>query len=217
MMLLLLAVGLSYILSNTLGKTHDLELTALFTIVFIIHRRFIPARKYSEHISTHHVIDSILFTFICMNVVLTTGGLQSPLFFLIYFLLFALGLMLEPVISITTALGIIAIFIPYMPQGSQLIDLTPLLALPFLVPFAVFLGSEYRKRDQDRIAYASLSQHQASTQQDALLFISTIVRGHIQSITQSVDSFQGDHELNEIRTTARRLQKLIDKFESAYQ
>jgi hypothetical protein len=190
-----------------LGSVYDLQITALFFALYIMGKRFIK---------THLIVDAVFFTLIIMNIVLTTGGLGSPFFFLIYFLLFALAMLLEPVVSLTTTLGILALFLPYLPAQARLTDLLPLLSLPFLVPFAVFLGSEMRKRDRERKKIASLIDQQSSTEQDALIFISTIVKGHMQSIEEALDNFHGDHELSAIRTSTRRLKKLIDKFEKMY-
>lgn len=214
MLLLLLAVAGSYVLAHTLGATHDIEIVAGFFIIYILCKKFVPDKQ--QTYSSFQLLDALFFTLTLMTIVLTTGGLLSPFFFLVYFLLFALGLMLEPLISLTTALGIIAAFLPYLPVQAGLTQLAPLLALPFLVPFAVYMGNEHRKRALQQQAYDSLSAEHTSKQQDALLFISTVVRGHIKSLLESVENFHGDHELNEIRTSARRLQKLIDKFEKSY-
>lgn len=188
----------SFLLARVIGSQHDLELTALLFAIYIIVKRL--ARP-----GSHIVVDSVLFTMIIMNIVLTSGGLQSPFFFLVYFLLFALALMLEPVVSLTTTLTIVALFIPDVPVNFSYSQLLPLISLPFLVPFAVFLGSAYRARD---IAEAQ----RGMTEQDALLFVSTVVREHVRAIQTAEEN----NDMKAVRASASRLQKLLDTFEEGY-
>lgn len=205
------ALFLSFVLARTLGSQYDLQLSALLFAIYVIVKRFFPkssassGEEHGQNISTHIVLDSVLFTMIIMNIVLTSGGLQSPVFFLVYFLLFALSLMLEPIVSLTTTLTIVALFVPDVPVDFTYTQLLPLISLPFLVPFAVFLGSAYRTGEEQ-------SEKLRTTEQDALLFISTIVREHVRMISEAEEN----KDDKKVRSSAKRLEKLIDTFEEGY-
>lgn len=93
----------------------------------------------------HRLIDSVLFTFIIITVVNSTGQIHSPLFFLLYCLIFALALLLEPFVSFATAFSLIVAYLFSFPPDQTITDLLPLFSLAFISPFAIFLGEEYQK------------------------------------------------------------------------
>jgi hypothetical protein len=207
---LIVTVFVSFILSKTLPVEYDLQLTALLFIIYFIVRRF---SKNAE------VLTSTTFTLIIMNVILTSGGAHSPYFFLLYFLLFALALMLEPIVSITTSFAIMLLFIFDMPPNQPFEQLVPLMSLPFLTPFALFLGDEYRKnlRQKRRIGLLQLKDslledELRDKQEDAYIFLTVVVKSHLDSLREMAENFTGDHELESIRRTIRRMEHLIDKY-----
>ena len=214
--ILTLTVSVAFLASKMIPPHYNIYVTAITFVIYFSIKRLIPQPD------KHRLFDSIIFTFIMMVIVYSTGGLASPLFFLTYFLLFALALILEPVISMTTAFAIIAIFIITLsPSNRQSIqDLIPLFSLPFLVPFALFLGNEYRKIVQQRktIQFLQRKEHflkesYSEDKEDHLLFLSIIMKGHLKMIRQLSENFTGDQDLERIKKVVRRMDKLIEKYE----
>ncbi|HLD27023.1 MAG TPA: hypothetical protein VJB63_03645 [Patescibacteria group bacterium] len=93
----------------------------------------------------HRLIDSVLFTFIITTLINSTGEIHSPLFFLLYCLIFGLSLLLEPFVSFATAVSLIILYLLSIPPNQTIADLLPLFSLAFISPFAFFLGEEYQK------------------------------------------------------------------------
>src|SRR3989338_7979570 len=199
---LVLVVFVSFLVSLSGLKAYYLEFLALGCVLFLALRRF--GTGLGQRLI--NVAQSILFTFTILYVVLSTGGLQSPYFFFVYFLLFGLSLLLDPFVSLSTALAIVGLFLSQFSAGKSLSELLPVVALPFLVPFALYLGQEHRMLQKE---------HEVRTveKEDAMLFVSTIMKGHLDELQKVVQGFTGDHDLHTMMRMIRRMKTLIDKYE----
>ncbi len=197
--ILIFTTGLAFIYGKSDLAQYDLQVSAFLFIVFFITRHFIPA-------SRSRTIESVIFTFVITSIIISTGATESPFYFLIYFLLFSLSLMLEPVISITTTVGFIIFFLLTLPQNQDFSGLMPILSLAFLTPFALLLGQEFAKNRK-------LKDKSAADQKDTLLFLSLVMKNHLKAIRESVLNFMGDHNLHEISHHTREMEKLIEKYE----
>lgn len=204
--LLILSVASAFILSLVIPAELELQFVALVFAVYFIFKKLSSSLLKGAFIDS---IDSIAFTLVFVHIVLTTGGLQSDYFFLLYFLIFALSLMLEPIISVTTTLAIVLLFFITGPFEESLIHIIPLLSLPLLTPFALMLGNQYKKEQL-------VEKKLASEESDSNLFIFLIVKGHLKTIEDALRNFNGDDELATIKRTVKRLHKLIDDYESSH-
>ena len=157
-----------------------------------------------------------LISFIVSLIVFTTGGLNSPAFFLIYFLLFISAFRLSP--SLTLAYSLIIII--FLSQSlNSLSSLIPLLSLLFIDPLAWFISREYlEKKNLDR----QLSQEETNI----LLWHSLKFKGFIKNTTDSITTLITDtplappqkqkltkikNDLNNISNSSQKLSKDIDK------
>lgn len=135
-------LGLSYVINQSFLRPYELQITAVFFIVYFIlkKRTQLTGHKYD-------LLDSAMFTFVVINIVLSTNGINSPFFFLCYFLLFTLAMLLEPTISLFASLTIISILIISSPLRS-FDEIVRIISLPLMTPFAMLLGNEYEKNQQ---------------------------------------------------------------------
>lgn len=199
--ILIFTIILAFIFPKTSLAAYDLQISAtLFIIFYLVKRYFI------KESSNSRLIESVIFTLIILGIVNSTGGLTSPFFFLIHFLLFSLSLLLEPIISITTTLALIIFFLLEVPQNQGLKALLPIISLAFITPFAMYMGEEHIESQKAKIKSQKLEE-------DALLFISLMLKNHIKNIKEAVENYVGDHELGVIRKSADRMEKLIEKYE----
>lgn len=208
--ILMLVMGASFIFSKSQLSNYQLQVSALFFIVYFLLKKFSNEKSIFEH----KLFDAIVFTFIIISIVITTGGINSPFFFLTYFLIFALTLLLEPLIAISTTLSLVILFLLSIPEGQTLDALIPLFALPFLSPFALFLGQEYQKVLQQKKQITLLKEKNTNTRKETFFFMSLILKDHIKTIKDALDNFVGDNEIQKIRNATHRVEKLIDEYES---
>lgn len=200
-LILIFTIVLAFILPKTNLAQYDLQISAgLFILLYLTKKFIISKNIYSR------LIESVVFTFIIMGIVNSTGGLTSPFFFLIYFLLFSLTLILEPIISITTTVTLIIFFLLSLPASQDFRTLLPIISLAFITPFALFMG-------QEKIRIRQLAEKSEKTKEDTFLFLSLLLKNHLKNIKEAAQNFVGDHQLDIIKKSAQRMEKLIEKFE----
>ena len=78
----------------------------------------------------------------------STGSLNSPLFFLLYFLGFGIAFVFEPAMTFVFVLGAILIFIPDALKTDTLVNLLKIGSLILISPLAFFFGQQYRTNDE---------------------------------------------------------------------
>jgi hypothetical protein len=89
------------------------------------------------------ILNTVIFLLI-----FSTGSLNSPLFFLLYFLGFGIAFVFEPAMTFVFVLGAIMIFIPDVLKTDTLVNLLKIGSLILISPLAFFFGREYRTNDQ---------------------------------------------------------------------
>ena len=157
-------------------------------------------------------------------------GLTSPLFFLVYFLLFAVSLLFDPKITLTLTATLIIFFLNSI---SSLYDLVQLFSVILILPLAIFVGRQYLKvleagqkikileKDQQE-----LTSFLAKEETDSLLWLSINLKNGLLSIVRlSSDLLSGigqltliqKENLEKIHQTAKELlkggQKLKEKID----
>jgi len=143
---LIVAVALAFFwTSNPSFSYYNLQLIAVFILFFFINQ--ILARHHRHKINL--TIDTVIFTVITLLLVISTGGLTSPLFFLIYFLMFGLALLFEPLISVSLTAVIVLFFLFTPTKKEPLQELLQLFSLLLITPVALFFGKQYLKVLQD--------------------------------------------------------------------
>ncbi len=198
--ILIVCIALSFVFPQTPLAAYDIEIAAgLFVVLFFARRINLFSRR-------TRLLESTVFTLIIMVVVNTTGGLHSEFFFLIYFLLFALTLLLEPIIPIIMTLALMIFYLFTLPANSSLSHLLPIFSLACMTPFALILGNEYEET-------LRLEKSMKQQKEDTYLFLSLMMKNHLNHIKKSIDNFLGDHELSQIRKQVHSMEKLIDMFE----
>lgn len=195
---LIITIAIAFLFPKTNLAQYDLQISAVLFIIMFFSRRFIN--------QAGRLLESVIFTLVILLIISTTGNTTSPFFFLIYFLLFALALLMEPIIAITVSFTLMVGFMFSIPPNQEVSALIPVFSLAFLTPFALLLGQEYVK-------IKNLEGKLNQEQEDTLLFLSLMMKNHLKNIKTAIENFMGDHELHEIKRNADKMERLIEKFE----
>lgn len=194
---IIIVVGIftSHIITVSYLGNYDIQFAGIVFVVYYVFKKLIAKNRFP-------IIDSLAATIIISTIVSSTDGLASPFFFLNYFLIFSLSLLLEPIISVSTTLALVALYLLSTPETKPLNDYIPLFSLPFLTPFALFLGEQYKQiiKKNKQIS-------------DSYFFMSLVMKNHLKRLGELTQNFLGDHELTEIKKTATRMEQLIDEYE----
>lgn len=88
------------------------------------------------------ILNTILLLFI-----FSTGGIESPLFFLIYFLLFAAAFIMDPRSVFIIPIGLIIIFWSQIFEKDVTANIIKMASISILSPLAYFFGIQFKKND----------------------------------------------------------------------
>jgi hypothetical protein len=119
---------------------YTLQLIAGLILVYFFKNLKKPKASYRQYDKVNKSLDALILTMVILLLVFSTGGLNSPLFFLVYFLLFGISFLFEPPLSIGLSLILIVFFLTEVKSANQLVQLV---SLVFVAPLAWFFGQQY--------------------------------------------------------------------------
>lgn len=193
----------------------DLQLVAVLFIFYVLFRKKLAQK------SGFFILEAYVFIFIIVSVVFSTGGVRSQFFFLLYFLLFAGALVLEASTSLVLSLVLMIMFIATADYSMQLADLLPVLSLPFIAPFAKYLGDLQRHfffQKQELLRLGKAKQRIEKTkiyqEEQTLIFLTTVLHRHLDDMKDRLENFLGDADLDYLKKKLKQLEELADKFKN---
>ncbi|HUS60513.1 MAG TPA: hypothetical protein VMX76_04040 [Nevskiaceae bacterium] len=193
---LVAAVFLAFLwTSHPTLSVYTLQLTAAFVLLFFFNQ-FIARKKRQK---ANLAIEAVVFTMVVLLLVTSTGGLTSPLFFLVYFLMFGLALLFEPAITFSLAVGMILFFVVTTSQESLLEEILSLFSLLLITPLALFFGKQYLKLLESREKIKILKQETAITNEqikkeetDVLMWTTLELKKDLSEILDHVSHLLSD-------------------------
>ena len=120
-----------------------------------------------------NALDAIVLTSLTFLLVISTGSLNSPLFFILYFLLFGLSLLFEPIQAFIISLLLIAILLISRTTPIDTSSLVNLFTLLLVSPLAVTLGKKYLETLEKSGRIKILDQAIAKEETDTLIWLTT--------------------------------------------
>jgi signal transduction histidine kinase len=217
---LLAAILLTFVwTANPVLSAFTLQLIAILIILYFLNR-FWQKKKFGVTMA----IDGLIFTLVSLLLVAETGGLSSPLFFILYILLFGLALLYEPLITLIFSLTL-SIF--FYPQIENIANLVQIIGLLLIMPIALFFGRQYLKllEEEQKIRILetkkkSLEKEVTHQEQETLLWLDLAFKEHLSKILEESANMLADlshltkeqrERLKIIRQNAKRLLKLGEK------
>jgi len=214
-------------------SVYTLQLIALFVLAYFINQ-FYFQRKKLLFSRTNLTIDAVIFTLVILLLVASTGGLASPLFFLIYFLMFGLALLFEPLITFSLSLAMVLFFLltpcketPLHCKEASLQEALQLLSLLLVTPLAMFFGRQYLKlmADEEKIKILQeesqiIEEEIKKEETDVLLWSTLELKRGLTEILHQTSEMLADlshltlkqkEKLSKIRQTASTLLKTGQK------
>src|SRR3989344_45206 len=182
---LILSLGLTYLWTRTPSLSpFNLQATGLLILFYFV-TKFVtgkPAESAGKAKGAQNTLDAIIFTTITFLIVTTTGGVHSPVFFLLYFLLFALSLLFEPIQSIILSLLLIALFGYDLSNNFDNLALINLITLFLTTPIAMIFGKKYLQTLEDLGKIKQLNKIISEEETDTLLWLTTRARPTLISL-----------------------------------
>ncbi len=191
---------------------YDLQLVAALFIIYMLLRGRLRGSP------LFYLYESLGFIFMVLVAVFSTGGLASPFFFLIYFLLFALALLLDATSSVILTLLLVIVFLTTS-KTESIAQLIPIFSLPFIAPFAQYMGMVREKYVREKELVHHLEEKKGKIErtkdyqkEQTLLFLTTTLYRLTHDMADRLDNFMGDADLQFLKDRIRELEALVHSF-----
>lgn len=121
------------------------QISGLFIAIYLI----ISMRKGGKGFLTMGggPLGIFLLNTVIFLLIFSTGGINSSVFFTLYFISFGIAFVFEPITVFIFATGAVLIFLPTALTADVTTNLLKIGSLVFISPLAYFFGKEYRKTD----------------------------------------------------------------------
>jgi hypothetical protein len=205
--------------NNPVLDAYTLQFIAVLVIFYFLNHLF-----NKERLRLNMAIDGAILSLVTLLLVTQTGGLQSPLFFLIYILLFGLTLLFDPLVMSLFALSLVLFFYR---QSTNMDSFMQIIGLLLITPLALFFGRQYLKslEEQEKIkilntSKVALEKEVCQQEEDTLLWISLAFKEQVLNIVDQSSNLLTDigrlttaqkERLQKIHESAKKLLRLGDK------
>ena len=153
--LAVVTVILAFVISVSPLSGYGLQIAAFMVIIYMLTSFLIRKRVLSTDLRV--TLDVIVFSLTVSLLLFTTGGFNSPVFFLSYFLLFGVSLFASPVTATAITVTFALLFI-VTPKQDFWIDLLQMGSLLAISPLSIIFGKQYLKVLEDKKMITGLSQ-----------------------------------------------------------
>lgn len=137
--------------TNEVLARFSLQLSAILLLTLIITHHLLKP-------SSFKLVESTVSTIAILVITTATGGINSPLFFLNFFLLFELSFLLEPEIPFFLSFGFMLFYFYIHQAGQSPLSLLVLLSFPLITPLAYFFGKIYTKEENQKREIRNLTK-----------------------------------------------------------
>ncbi len=162
---------------------YTLQLAVLFLLAYFLNYRLshrlhkvVANTKVKALLLAHYelIINLSLIGGVVFLLVAVTGGIQSPWFFLVYFLMFAMAILLDREMVVIYTL-VTLIFFSLLPSTASLYwYFTRLLSLVLIAPVAYYIGYKYQQiREQKAVLY-QLKKTESDIESNILLWLKLV-------------------------------------------
>ncbi len=166
--------------SSSALNPYNLQLTGALIVLYFVSRFFFRRAKSTFFFAT------LVLVSVSLLLIFSTGGLSSPIFFVLDFLLFAIALLIAPSQAAIATIVLVSLFVwENYPNFTSPVIIN-ILSLILITPLAVIFGKTYLKNLQSEGKITVLKEAIKDEQTNSLLWISTTAKPSLASVLNSV-------------------------------
>jgi hypothetical protein len=210
---LVIATLLTYLWTvSPILSPFTLQLVAIFVLLY-----FATTWLFRHHRTSSRsliTVDLAILTITILLLVAQTGGLGSPIFFTIYFLLFAVALLFETPATLVMT-GVLVVFLTLLPSSNltSLAHLAELVAMVMITPLAIFTGHEHELALEAQKTKKKLLKTVSRDETDVLLFLSLNLK---RTLTSAIDTLSLTIPQEKVTAVRQNLQVLYTDLKALY-
>lgn len=159
---------------------YNLQLIGALILLYFASRLIFRSVARSFFIATIVLIDIVLL------LIFSSGGINSPIFFILDFLLFAIALLIAPYQAAVASIILISIFLFQNYASLNTPIIINLLSLVLITPLAVAFSKSYLQNLQAQGKILLLKEAIRDEETDSLLWISTTAKPSLATVLNSL-------------------------------
>jgi len=117
---------------------YTLQVVALLIIIYLLKPTLL--KNFQISLDLENKINAFVLTSTSLLLIFSTGGAESPFFFMLYFLLFGIAFLFQPKITLAYSIILITLLSNQIESPQNLLRLFSLI---FITPLALFFGKQY--------------------------------------------------------------------------
>lgn len=161
-------------------NSYNLQLTGALILLYFASRLVFRVGRQSIFITTIVLISIVLL------LIFSTGGINSPIFFTLDFLLFAIALLLAPNQAALASILLVIIFLWQNYSGLTSSMIINLISLILITPLAVVFSKSYLNNLLAEGKIAMLQEAFKDEQTESLLWITTTAKPSLATVLNSL-------------------------------
>jgi len=178
--LIALVTGLIYSWThNPVTSAYNLQLAAILAIIYFL-SRFLKLKPNKLSLLT-----TTIFLSLILLMIFSTGSLNSPFFFLLDILLFALALFFEPLQALIASIILTLVFLLSSKLSLSTSEIINLGSLILITPLAVIFGNKFIENQENQGKVTRLKNSLAQEETHTLLWIATKAKPSLVEILDS--------------------------------
>lgn len=161
-------------------SSYNLQFTGALILLYFVSRLFL------RNVYRSFFFATIILISIVLLLIFSTGGILSPIFFVLSFLLFVIALLLAPYQAAVATFLLVSVFLfkNYQTLSSPMI--INLLSLILTTPLAMVFSNTYLKNLESEGKITVLKERIKDEQTDSLLWISTTAKPSLSTVLNSL-------------------------------
>lgn len=196
-------------ITNQNTSTYTLQLCGALVVLYSVFRKFL---RNSNHNYNLNITTILTVNAITQLLVFSTGGINSPLFFLYYFLIFGFAIIYESRQAIVISLVTVLIYLFHSSFSVNTSIAANLFSLILIAPLAQLLSNTLLSNLESSGKIKFLENNLKKEETDSLLWLSTEAKPTLNSVINSVTEVI--IFLNSTRNEYNLSQKFIDKIKN---
>ncbi len=188
---------LVFIWQNTQFAQYSIPFVGFLVFLFLL-----ISFKRKQNLNLGGPINFFILNTILLLFIFSTGGIESNLFFLIYFLLFAAAFIMDPKSVFIIPLALIVIFWSQIFEKDMTANIIKMASISALSPLAYFFGVQFKKNDKTSDEILQAKERAAASADE----ISSDVKEVIESGKSKLNSKELN-KLNEILEETKDLRE----------
>ena len=160
-LLLLASYGIVFIWQNSQLAQYGVPLIGFLVFLFLL-----ISIKNKQNLNLGGPLNFFILNIILLLFIFSTGGINSNLFFLLYFLLFAAAFIMHPRAVFIFPIGAAVIFWSQIFENDVTSNIIKIASLGLLSPLAYFFGIQFKKNDKDEDEILKTKERATSSADD---------------------------------------------------